>query len=124
MISRTALEIQSKKYSIIWLKLQLLFDEGFFGGTVPFSLIKDWSLMFAGDFSDVAALDLELSTHAVNVDYKKALHDWSFKTGFNTSIQNNFATSCYRNKTANSNFDRVEFGAYGIASYDLSDSFR
>jgi iron complex outermembrane receptor protein len=28
-----------------------------------------------GDFSDVAALDLELSTHAVNVDYKKALHD-------------------------------------------------
>jgi iron complex outermembrane receptor protein len=49
--------------------------------SILFSLIEDWSLMFAGDFSDVAALDLELSTHAVNVDYKKALHDWSFKTG-------------------------------------------
>jgi iron complex outermembrane receptor protein len=64
-----------------------------------------------------------LSTHAVNVDYKKALHDWSFKTGFNTSIQNNFANPATGIKP-HSNFDRVEFGAYGIVSYDLSDSFR
>jgi iron complex outermembrane receptor protein len=76
-----------------------------------------------GDFSDVAALDLELSTHAVNVDYKKALHDWSFKTGFNTSIQNNFANPATGIKPLIPNFDRVEFGAYGIVSYDLSDSF-
>jgi iron complex outermembrane receptor protein len=76
-----------------------------------------------GDFTDIAALDLELTTHAVNVDYKKALHDWSFKTGFNTSIQNNFANPATGIKPLIPNFDRIEFGTYGIAAYDLSDSF-
>jgi iron complex outermembrane receptor protein len=76
-----------------------------------------------GDFNDLAALDLELSTHAVNVDYKKALHDWSFKTGFNTSIQNNFANPATGIKPLIPNFDRIEFGAYDIVSYDVSDSF-
>jgi iron complex outermembrane receptor protein len=76
-----------------------------------------------GDFNDVAALDLELTTHAINVDYKKALHDWTFKTGFNTSIQNNFANPATGIKPLIPNFDRVEFGTYGIANYHLSDSF-
>ena len=76
-----------------------------------------------GDFNNVAALDLELTTHAINVDYKKALHDWTFKTGFNTSIQNNFANPATGVQPLIPNFDRVEFGTYGIATYDLSDSF-
>jgi iron complex outermembrane receptor protein len=76
-----------------------------------------------GDFNDVSALDLELTTHAINVDYKKALHDWTFKTGFNTSIQNNFANPATGIKPLIPNFDRVEFGTYGIANYHLSDSF-
>lgn len=76
-----------------------------------------------GDFNNVAALDLELTTHAINVDYKKALHDWTLKTGFNSSIQNNFANPATGIKPLIPNFDRIEFGTYGIASYDLSDSF-
>jgi iron complex outermembrane receptor protein len=32
-----------------------------------------------GNFNDVAALDLELTTHTINVDYKKTLHDWTLK---------------------------------------------
>ncbi|MBG6187014.1 TonB-dependent receptor [Flavobacterium sp. CAN_S2] len=76
-----------------------------------------------GDFNDIAALDLELTTHAINVDYKKALHDWTLKTGFNSSIQNNFANPATGIKPLIPNFDRIEFGTYGIASYDLSDSF-
>jgi iron complex outermembrane receptor protein len=76
-----------------------------------------------GDFKDIAALDLELATHAVNIDYKKALHDWTIKTGFNTSIQNNFANPATGIKPLIPNFDKVELGAYGIVSYDLSDSF-
>jgi iron complex outermembrane receptor protein len=63
-----------------------------------------------------------LSTHAVNVDYKK--HCTTDFKGFNTSIQNNFANPATGIKPLIPNFDRVEFGAYGIASYDLSDSFR
>jgi iron complex outermembrane receptor protein len=76
-----------------------------------------------GDFNDIAALDLELTTHAINVDYKKTLHDWTLKTGFNTSVQNNFASPATGIKPLIPNFDRIEFGTYGIASYDLSDSF-
>jgi hypothetical protein len=41
-----------------------------------------------------------------------------------TSIQNNFANPATGIKPLIPNFDRVEFGAYGIVSYDLSDSFR
>ncbi|MGO4904804.1 TonB-dependent receptor [Flavobacterium sp. W20_MBD1_R3] len=75
------------------------------------------------DYNDLAALDLELTTHAVNVDYKKALHDWNFKTGFNSSFQNNFANPATGIKPLIPIFDRIEFGSYGIVSYDVSDSF-
>ncbi|MFV8356306.1 TonB-dependent receptor [Flavobacterium sp. XS1P32] len=76
-----------------------------------------------GNSNDVAALDLELTTHTINVDYKKTLHDWTFKTGFNTSFQNNFANPATGIDPLIPNFERIEFGTYGIASYDLSDSF-
>ena len=76
-----------------------------------------------GDFNDIAALDLELTTNAVNVDYQKNVHDWTLKTGFSTSFQNNFANPATGIKPLIPNFDRVEFGTYGIVSYDLSDSF-
>jgi iron complex outermembrane receptor protein len=76
-----------------------------------------------GDFSEVAALDLALTTHAVNLDYKKSLHDWNIKTGVNASFQNNFANPATGIRPLIPNFDRVEFGTYGIVSYDLSDSF-
>jgi iron complex outermembrane receptor protein len=76
-----------------------------------------------GNFDAIAALDLELTTHAINVDYKKTLHDWTFKTGFNTSFQNNFANPATGIDPLIPNFERIEFGTYGIASYDLSDSF-
>jgi iron complex outermembrane receptor protein len=39
----------------------------------------------------------------------------------NGSFQNNFANQL-QDKTFDSNFNRVEFGTYGV-SYDLSDSF-
>lgn len=76
-----------------------------------------------GDFNNKAALDLELSTHAVNVDYKKTLHDWSLKSGFNGSFQNNFANPATGIRPLIPNFDRIEFGTYGIVNYDISDSF-
>ena len=75
------------------------------------------------NFNDLAALDLELTTHAINVDYKKTLHDWTLKTGFSTSFQNNFANPATGIDPLIPNFERIEFGTYGIASYDLSDSF-
>jgi iron complex outermembrane receptor protein len=76
-----------------------------------------------GDFNEIAALDLSLTTNAVNIDYKKSLHDWNIKTGFNGSFQTNFANPATGIKPLIPNFNRVEFGTYGIVSYDLSDSF-
>jgi iron complex outermembrane receptor protein len=76
-----------------------------------------------GDFNEVAALDLALTTNAVNVDYKKSLHDWNIKTGVSGSFQNNFANPATGIKPLIPNFNRVEFGTYGIVSYDLSESF-
>jgi iron complex outermembrane receptor protein len=36
--------------------------------------------MCVEDFNEIAALDLALTTNAVNIDYKKSLHDWNIKT--------------------------------------------
>jgi iron complex outermembrane receptor protein len=76
-----------------------------------------------GNFNEIAALDLSLTTNAVNIDYKKSLHDWNIKTGVNGSFQNNFANPATGIKPLIPNFNRVEFGTYGIVSYELSDSF-
>ena len=76
-----------------------------------------------GNFDNIAALDLALTTNTVNVDYKKMLHDWTLKTGFNSSIQNNFANPATGIKPLIPNFDRIEFGTYGVLNYDFSDSF-
>jgi iron complex outermembrane receptor protein len=65
-------------------------------------------------------LDLALTTNAVNIDYKKSLHDWNIKTGVNGSFRI-ILQSSYRDKTLIPNFNRI--WAYGIVSYDLSDSF-
>jgi iron complex outermembrane receptor protein len=55
-----------------------------------------------------------LTTNAVNIDYKKSLHDWNIKTGVNGSFQNNFANPATGIKPLIPNFNRVEFGTYGI----------
>ena len=76
-----------------------------------------------GNFNALAALDLALTTHSINIDYKKTVHDWSLKSGFNGSFQNNFANPATGIKPLIPNFNRVEFGSYGIVNYDFSDSF-
>jgi len=76
-----------------------------------------------GNFNNLAALDLALTTHAINIDYKKTVHDWSLKSGFNGSFQNNFANPATEIRPLIPNFDRIEFGTYGIVNYDISDSF-
>ena len=76
-----------------------------------------------GNFNDIAALDLALTTHALNVDYKKTVHDWSLKSGFNGSFQNNFANPATGIRPLIPNFNRIEFGTYGIVNYDISDNF-
>jgi iron complex outermembrane receptor protein len=63
-----------------------------------------------GNFNDVAALELELTTHTINVDYKKTLHDWTLKR-IQSSIQN-FANPATGINPLIPNFDRIEFGSW------------
>lgn len=76
-----------------------------------------------GENRNRPALDLELATHAINVDYKKVLHDWTLKTGTVAAFQNNFANVV----TTNVNpliptYNKIDWGTYGIATYDVSES--
>nr|WP_315151667.1 TonB-dependent receptor [uncultured Flavobacterium sp.] len=76
-----------------------------------------------GDNKNTAALDLDLKTNTLNIDYKKTGHDWNLKSGISASFQNNFANPATGIRPLIPNYDKIDFGAYGIASYNLSDSF-
>ena len=75
------------------------------------------------NYNNIAALDLELNTHSINIDYKRNLHDWSIKSGFAASIQNNFANPATGIRPLIPNFDKTDFGVYGIVNRDFSDNF-
>jgi iron complex outermembrane recepter protein len=76
-----------------------------------------------GDSKNTAALDLALTTHSLNIDYKKTHHDWDLKSGITALAQNNYANSGTGIRPLIPNYDKIDFGAYRIASYNFSDSF-
>jgi iron complex outermembrane receptor protein len=76
-----------------------------------------------GDFRNRPALDLELATHSFTADYKKVVHDWVVKSGGSASFQNNFANPATGVQPLIPSYNRIEVGAYGIASYDFSETF-
>ena len=75
------------------------------------------------NFRNLPALDLELVTHSLNVDYKKMLHDWDFKTGVSASYQNNLASPLTGIDPLIPNFTKLDAGVYGILSHRFSNSF-
>ncbi|MCW2119309.1 TonB-dependent receptor [Flavobacterium sp. 7A] len=75
------------------------------------------------DFNDIAALDLELKTHTLAIDYTKNTHDWELKTGVRTAVQNNYANPATGIRPLIPNYDKLDLGIYGIASYRFSDRF-
>ncbi|HTG65199.1 MAG TPA: TonB-dependent receptor plug domain-containing protein, partial [Flavobacterium sp.] len=76
-----------------------------------------------GDYKNTAALDLDLKTNSLNIDFKKSVHDWNFKSGLSAAKQNNYANPATGIRPLIPNYDKIDFGAYGIASYNFSDSF-
>jgi iron complex outermembrane receptor protein len=76
-----------------------------------------------GDFKNIPALDLDLKTHSINLDYHKNGHDWNIKSGISADFQNNYANPATGVRPLIPNYDKIDFGAYGIASYNFSDSF-
>lgn len=75
------------------------------------------------NFANTAALDLDLKTNTLNIDYKKNWHDWNFKTGTNAAFQNNFASPATGIRPLIPTYEKIDFGAYGIVNYNFSDTF-
>ena len=75
-----------------------------------------------GDFNTIAALDLQLQTHTINVDYKKEYHDWNLKSGFVGSFQNNYANPATGVRPLIPNYDKLDAGVYGIASHNFAET--
>ncbi len=76
-----------------------------------------------GDYNNRAALDLDLKTNTINIDYKKNVHDWNLKSGISAVAQNNFANPATGIRPLIPNYDKIDFGAYGIVNYNFSDTF-
>lgn len=75
-----------------------------------------------GNFNTKAALDLQLQTHTINVDYKKEYHDWNLKSGFVGSFQNNYANPATGVRPLIPSYDKVDTGVYGIASHNFAET--
>lgn len=68
------------------------------------------------EFNDRAALDLELKTHSIAVDFKRVSHDWTIKSGSNIAYQNNFANPATGIRPLIPNYTKYDGGIYGVVS--------
>lgn len=75
-----------------------------------------------GALNNVAALDLELNTHAVRIDYKRDHDQWLLKAGSGGSIQNNYPDTDTGVRPLIPDYDKVDFGTYFITNYTASES--
>lgn len=76
-----------------------------------------------GNYSNLAALDLELKTQSANIDYKYQKEDWQFKIGTNGAYQHNVADPETRVRPLIPTYEKLDAGIYGIANYKMSNSF-
>lgn len=75
-----------------------------------------------GDFKNKPALDLTLTTHSAQADWKKEMDNLTLKAGASGSMQKNTADPLTDIRPLIPNYKRFDAGAYGIASYALSNS--
>ncbi len=77
-----------------------------------------------GDDADKASLDLQLTTHSfstdVKIDSKQAL---GLKIGLLGRFQSNFANPATGVRRLIPDYDKYDFGAFGIGDYQIGDSW-
>ena len=71
---------------------------------------------------NIAALDLDLSTHSLNIDYFKNKNSWTFKSGVSGQYQNNFANPETGVRPLIPSYNKVDAGIYGIATYKKDET--
>lgn len=76
-----------------------------------------------GSFANTAALDLDLKTHSILIDYKKNSHDWTIKSGTNGAYQTNFANPSTGIRPLIPNYSKYDLGVYGLVAHHFSNQF-
>lgn len=74
-----------------------------------------------GEDANKAALDLELTTHSLQSDYKKEWNQFSLKTGVSGLFQNNFANPKTGVRPLIPTYVRFDGGLYGIGTYEIKE---
>ena len=75
------------------------------------------------NYMKTAALDLDLKTHSILIDFKKVSHDWTIKSGTNASYQTNFANPATGIRPLIPNYDKLDLGVYGIVAHQFFNKF-
>ncbi|MFL2623703.1 MAG: TonB-dependent receptor [Flavobacteriaceae bacterium] len=76
-----------------------------------------------GNDRDTPALDLELGTHTLLLDYKGDFKDFGFKAGVMGRYQNNFANPDTGVRRLIPDYKKYDFGIYAIGNYELNDQW-
>ncbi|RZJ73997.1 MAG: TonB-dependent receptor [Flavobacterium sp.] len=78
-----------------------------------------------GDNANRAALDLDLATHSLLIDFTSdKSKNLRFKTGISGSYQNNVASIDTGVRPLIPDYDKIDLGAYVTSAYDVSDKWR
>ncbi len=76
-----------------------------------------------GNDRDTPALDLELGTHTLLLDYKGDFKDFGFKAGVMGRYQNNFANPDTGVRRLIPDYKKYDFGIYAIGNYELNNQW-
>ena len=77
-----------------------------------------------GSDRDKPALDLELKTHTILVDYITDYEFLNFKTGIMGRFQDNFANPDTGVRRLIPDYEKYDFGIYSVADYKLNDNWQ
>ena len=77
-----------------------------------------------GNDRDTPALDLELDTHTVLLDFKGDFETLDFKAGIMGRFQNNFANPDTGIRRLIPDYDKYDFGVYAIGDYNINDQWQ
>lgn len=75
-----------------------------------------------GNRNNIPALDLDLSTHSLIIDYNKIQNSWTFKSGFSVQYQNNFANPETGVRPLIPTYERYDTGIYSIATRKINET--
>ncbi|WP_445721429.1 TonB-dependent receptor [Flavobacterium sp.] len=72
--------------------------------------------------NDRAALDLQLATHTLQLDYSNSFEAWKIKLGSNFGFQDNYANPNTGIRPLIPSYQKIDLGGYGVVNYKIDNS--